>query len=132
MASTAFRTSNRVMAVLFLISAALQFNDPDPLRWAAIYGAAGFACLAAGRFRYSWPLPTGVGLLALLWAAWLSPNLPQVRLRDLSRSMHAETPSIELGRELLGLFIVLGWMVFLVVVSLRERSSRPNSGKTHT
>ncbi len=120
------------MAVLFLISAALQFNDPDPLRWAAIYGAAGFACLAAGRFRYSWPLPTGVGLLALLWAAWLSPNLPQVRLRDLARSMHAETPSIELGREFLGLLMVLGWMVFLVVVSLRERSSRAKPGGART
>ena len=130
MQSRAFGVANRSMAVLFLISAALQFNDPDPLRWAAIYGAAGFACLAAGRFRCSWPLPTGVGLVALVWTAWLSPILPEVRLRDLARSMHAETPSIELGREFLGLLVVLGWMVFLVVVSLRERSSRAKPGKT--
>ena len=124
MQSRAFRVANRTMAVLFLICAAIQFNDPDPLRWAAIYGAAGFACLAAGRFRYSWPLPSGVGLLALVWAAWLSPILPQVRLRDLARTMHAETPSIELGRELLGLVIVLGWMVVLVVDSRRKRPFR--------
>ncbi len=129
MQSRVFRVANRTMAVLFLICAAIQFNDPDPLRWAAIYGAAGFACLAAGRFRYSWPLPTGVGLVALVWAAWLSPILSQVRLRDLARSMHAETPSIELGREFLGLLIVLGWMGFL---SLRERSSRAKPGKTRT
>ena len=130
MKSRAFRVANRVMAPLFLACAAIQFNDPDPLRWAAIYGAAGFACLAAGRFRYSWPLPTGVGLVALVWAAWLSPILPEVRLRDLARSMHAETPSIELGREFLGLLIVLGWMGFLVLVSLRERRSlhRPRAG----
>ncbi len=124
MQSRVFRVANRTMAVLFLICAAIQFNDPDPLRWAAIYGAAGFACLAAGRFRYSWPLPSGVGLLALVWAAWLSPILPQVRLRDLARTMHAETPSIELGRELLGLVIVLGWMVVLVVDSRRKRPFR--------
>ena len=124
MQSRVFRVANRTMAVLFLICAAIQFNDPDPLRWAAIYGAAGFACLAAGRFRYSWPLPSGVGLLALVWAAWLSPILPQVRLRDLGRTMHAETPSIELGRELLGLVIVLGWMVVLVVDSRRKRPFR--------
>ena len=124
MQSRVFRMANRTMAVLFLICAAIQFNDPDPLRWAAIYGAAGFACLAAGRFRYSWPLPSGVGLLALVWAAWLSPILPQVRLRDLARTMHAETPSIELGRELLGLVIVLGWMVVLVVDSRRKRPFR--------
>ena len=132
MASTAFRTSNRIMAVLFLISAALQFNDPDPLRWAAIYGAAGFACLAATRFRHSWPLPTGVGVAAMVWAAWLSPVVTQVGFRDLARSMHAETPSIELGREFLGLLIVHGWMAFLVVVALRERSSRPNPGGAPT
>ena len=126
MQSRAYRMTNRVMAVLFLISAAIQFNDPDPLRWAAIYGAAGFACLAAGRLRYSWPLPTAVGLVALVWTAWLSPILPQVRLRDLARSMHAETPTIELGRELLGLVIVLGWMVVLVIGSRRKRPLRPN------
>ena len=129
MQSRAFGAANRIIAMLFLISAIIQFNDPDPLRWAAIYGAAGFACLAAGRFRYSWPLPTAVGLLALVWAAWLSPILLQVRPRDLARSMHAETPSIELGREFLGLVIVLGWMVCLVVVSLRERSLRAKSGE---
>lgn len=128
MQSRSFGVANRIMAVLFLISAIIQFNDPDPLRWAAIYGAAGFACLAARRFRYSWPLPTGVGLVALVWAAWLSPILPQVRLRDLARSMHAETPSIELGREFLGLLIVLGWMGVLMVDSLRKRTSRPNRG----
>jgi transmembrane protein TMEM220 len=28
------------MALLFAFAAALQFNDPDPIRWIAIYGAA--------------------------------------------------------------------------------------------
>ena len=36
-----------MMAVLFLIAAALQYNDPDPLRWMAIYGLAVLACLLA-------------------------------------------------------------------------------------
>ena len=132
MQSRAFRVANRIMAMLFLISAIIQFNDPDPLGWAAIYGAASFACLAAGRLRYYWTLPTGVGLVALVWAAWLSPILSQMRLRDLARTMHAETPSIELSREFLGLLIVLGWMVFLVVSSLRERGEQPKSGETRT
>ncbi len=132
MHSRAFAVANRIMAMLFVISAILQFNDPDALRWAAIYGAAGFACLAAGRFRYAWPLPTAVGLLTLVWAVWLSPVLTQVGFRDLARSMHAENPSIELGRELLGLLIVHVWMAVLVVVSLRERSSQSNPGDTPT
>ena len=127
MQSRVFGVANRIMAVLFLISAIIQFNDPDPLRWAAVYGAAGFACLAAGRFRYSWPLPAGVGLVAFAWAVSLSPILPNLKLGDLARTMHAGTPSIELGREFLGLLIVLGWMVFLVVVSLRSLP-RPRAG----
>ena len=132
MQSRAFGVANRIMAVLFLISAIIQLNDPDPLRWAAVYGAAGFACLAAGRFRYSWPLPAGVGLVAFAWAAWLSPILPDLKLGDLARTMHARTPSIELGREFLGLLIVLGWMALLVVLSLRERSPLRAAGKSHT
>ena len=96
MQSRAFGVANRLMAVLFVICAVIQFNDPDPLRWAAVYAAAGFACLAAGRFRYSWPLPAGVGLVALGWAVWLSPILPDLKLGDLARTMHAGTPSIEL------------------------------------
>ncbi len=122
MQSRAFAVANRIMAVLFLISAIIQFNDPDPLRWAAIYGAAAFACLAAGRFRLSWPLPAAVGLVALAWTVWLSPILADLKLGDLTRTMHAGTPSIELGREFLGLLIVLGWMLFLLAMSLRARS----------
>lgn len=32
-------------AGLFLVSAALQFNDPDPLYWSVAYAAAALACV---------------------------------------------------------------------------------------
>ena len=120
MQSKGFRVTNRIMAVLFVICAIIQYNDPDPLGWTALYGAAGFACLAAGRARHFWPLAAGVGLAALAWAVWLSPILANLKVRDLARTMHAETPSIELSREFLGLVIVLGWMAVLVVGSRRS------------
>ena len=34
------RAFNGLMCALFLLSVVVQWNDPDPLRWMAIYGAA--------------------------------------------------------------------------------------------
>jgi Transmembrane family 220, helix len=35
-----YRVINWVMAVLFLFAAVVQYNDPDPVRWMAMYLAA--------------------------------------------------------------------------------------------
>ncbi len=32
--------------IIFLLSAAVQYNDPDPERWIAIYGLAALACVS--------------------------------------------------------------------------------------
>ncbi len=112
------RWMNFVMATLFLLSAALQFNDPDPLRWALIYGAAGVACLLFDRIRPPWLLPSLVGVACFAWAGGLAPRvLPALRFADLFGSMKAETPSIEQSRELLGLVIIIAWMLVLAAKS---------------
>ena len=43
------RALHLVFAVLFAISAGLQYNDPDPAGWALLYLAA--TALAVGTFR---------------------------------------------------------------------------------
>jgi hypothetical protein len=127
----AWRISNMVMAVIFAASAALQHNDPDPVRWIALYLAASLCCVASG---LGWPgarwLAAATALTALAWAAWLAPaTLPGFEPRNLLRSMKAETPAIELGRELLGLLIVAGWTGLLAlrpaISAWRERRSAP-------
>ena len=118
-----FGTANVVVATLFLISAAVQLNDPDPVGWTAIYGSAAAACLVRRSSRHAWLLAGLVGLAALIWAATLTPVLAEFRPGDLFRSMKAETPSIEKSRELLGLLIVFAWMVVLIVVSRRTRAA---------
>jgi hypothetical protein len=113
-----FRILNGVFALMFLASAALQWNDPDPWGWTILYVAATAACWVPRSIRGSWMLPAGVGLASLSWALWLAPEtLPQLRMGDLVQTMKAETPAIELGREMLGLLIVAAWMVALLVVS---------------
>jgi hypothetical protein len=118
------RVANIVMAVLFFVSALLQYNDPDPLPWMALYGAAGAACLLRGRGRTAWLLPALVGGAALVWALAMAPYvLPHLRFGDLFQSMKAETPAIEENRELLGILIVAAWMAVLALTSLRRKSA---------
>ena len=52
------------MAVLFAFAAAVQCNDPDPLRWMAMYGLAMLACGLALAGRLPRLLPALAGLVA--------------------------------------------------------------------
>ena len=111
---------NIVVAVLFLVSALLQINDPDPLGWIVLYVAAGIACLAARRERGARVLPALVGAAALVWSMTLAPSaLADLRPLELVRPMDEKTPAIELGREFLGLLIVASWMLVLALAPRR-------------
>jgi hypothetical protein len=111
---SAFRAVNLGMAVLFLVAAALQYNDPDPEVWVPLYAGAAAACLLVARRPGTWPFPALVAGVALGWAAWLAPEvLPRFSLGDLVGTMTAANPAIELSREFLGLLIVAAWMVIV-------------------
>jgi hypothetical protein len=119
--SRAFGIVNGIVAAMFLVSAALQLNDPDPVFWTALYVAAAAACLATGRVEQSWALAALVGLAAFAWAVTLLPVLHEMVFSDLFKTMKAETPVIEESRELLGLLMVGAWMVVLTFASPRPR-----------
>jgi hypothetical protein len=107
---------NRVMAVLFGIAAALQYNDPDPLRWMAIYGAAGLACLFAGRLPRA--APAIIGLAAVAWAATLAPGVVgRVSVGELFESYAMKSAPVEEAREMGGLLLVAAWMAVLAVAA---------------
>lgn len=110
-----------VMGLLFLLAVVAQYNDPDPLRWMAIYGAAALACLLALRRRLPRWLPALVGLAALVWAALLLPAvLGQVAPGDLFRAVGMASLAIEEARETIGLLIVAGWMGVLLATTPRR------------
>jgi hypothetical protein len=115
-----FRVVNWVMAGLLLASAALQYNDPDPLGWAVLYGAAAMACVQLGRWRWHQVPPILVGLAAAAWAGYLVPDLiDQARPADLMKSMDDKGGAAELAREFTGLMIVVAWMAVLAWVARR-------------
>ncbi|MFL5384511.1 MAG: transmembrane 220 family protein [Longimicrobiaceae bacterium] len=126
-ASNVLRAANGVMAALFVFAAAVQYNDPDPLRWMAIYLASAAACvLALLRRRPRW-LPVVVGLAALAWAATLSPHvLGRVGMGEMVQAWEMKDVRVEEGREMYGLLIVAGWMAVLTLAGWRrQRGSAP-------
>ena len=111
---------NYIMAVLFLVSAGLQYNDPDPIRWAAIYTAAAVACVQLGLHRHDWILPMAVFAVALGWIGYMAPDLmDQARPADLFKSMSDKGGAAELAREAGGLTIVAAWMLVVIWRSRR-------------
>ena len=104
------------MAILFLFAAAVQYNDPDPLRWMAIYGLAALTCGLSLVGRLPRLAPVAVGLAALGWAATLAPGVVgRVSVGDLFESYAMKSEPVEEAREMGGLLIVTVWMAVLAL-----------------
>jgi hypothetical protein len=95
---------HRVIAVacatLFLAFAALQYNDPDPLVWIAIYVAMAALCIWSAFGQ----LPRVVPILAMLAALVGAYLLWPTSYQGLSGKMDSR-PGVELARESLGLLL---------------------------
>jgi transmembrane protein TMEM220 len=121
----AYRCLNGLFTLLFLYSASLQFNDPDPLRWILIYTAAAIPCLLAIWKKLNWRLPAVIGAVALVWAATHVPHVAKFgQLGHMFDHWEMENQDVVYGRELFGLLIVAGWMLVLVIVERKNCSRR--------
>ncbi len=126
--SLALRIAHGLMAVLFAFSALIQYNDPSPAPWIALYAAAAVACgfAAAGRST-SWLAP--VIILVCVWweihyirlGAWHTP------FGDLTTEWHMTSEAIVNGREFYALIWIAAWMgLILVTRRLTARKSPPD------
>jgi hypothetical protein len=119
--SAAFDLANGAMALLFTFAAAVQYNDPDPLRWMAIYLAAAAACVLAILHRLPRWVPIAVGLAALVWVATLVPHvLGRVGWSEMFDAWEMKDARVEEGRETYGLLIVVVWMTVLALAGRRR------------
>src|SRR5688572_28534307 len=101
-----FRYASYVMATLFLVCAALQFNDPDPARWIAMYGSV--AIVSAILPSKKQLVYAGFVLAALLiaWGAYLLYAVwGRMEVTDLVNKMSEKGGAVEEGREAGGLAI---------------------------
>jgi len=113
------------MALLFAYAAFLQFNDPDPLVWIAMYGAAALPCLAAAAGRPApWPVPALVAAIAAVWAIWLATivfgDQPTTDMFPDQETTGWVIVDAEEGREMGGLAIVAVGMLALAFITRRR------------
>jgi len=124
MSRTGWNALNGVMLLAFLFSVSVQYNDPDPIRWMAIYGAAAAVCAVELRRRTRLAYPAIVGIVALGWAASIAPRvLGVVRFGGMFTEFEMKNAGVEESREMYGLLIVALWMG-LVALAAWLRSGR--------
>lgn len=105
---------NLIFCLLFVFSAALQYNDPDPYLWIPIYMYGALLCWLAFRNKY-YPKAYLIGIfiyfvyaIYLFFAKdgvldWINKH----NAEDIASTMKAEKPWIEETREFFGLMILI-------------------------
>lgn len=119
-----FKVANWLMIAAFLFSVAVQYNDPDPIRWMLVYGLAALACVLQLRGRLSWYFPAGLAAVAFGWAASIAPRvIGKTTFGALFQSFEMINSVVEEAREMGGLLIVAAWMGVLVLVTRHGRTA---------
>jgi hypothetical protein len=120
---------NIIFAILFVLCAALQYNDPDPYVWMPIYLYAAVLCWLAFRGKY-YPNAYLLGMVVYaIYATYLvfTPDgvidwVTKHNAEDIAGSMKATKPWIEDAREFLGLMILI--VVLLIDFIYAKRRKR--------
>ena len=119
---------NLIFCIIFILSAALQYNDPDPYIWVPIYLYGAWFCFQAFKGRY-YPKAYLAGIFIYtiyalyLWfdksgvVSWYSEH----NAENIVQSMKATKPWIEETREFGGLVLLI-FVLGLNYTMYRKRS----------
>lgn len=113
--------ANGVMLLVFVGSALVQLNDPDPSAWVAVYAAAAILCglELTGRLRATYPAL--LAMTALVWAATIAPRvIGRVPFGDMFAEFEMRDVGVEESREMYGLVILAVWMAVLALAARRR------------
>ena len=108
------KTINIIFAVLFVVFAGLQYNDPDPYLWIPIYLVSAFVCFQTYRGKFDKFSHWIVISFCVIYAVrlFLDPNGVIAWFKDhqaesLVQTMKATKPWIEQTREFGGLIMII-------------------------
>ena len=125
----AFRTVNALMALIFLTAVVVQYNDPDPVRWMAIYGAACLLSVMALKRRVHPAVPLLVAAVAVVWSAAIMFGGPGgTNYLHMFDEWEMRSVSVEQAREATGLVIVAAWMAVLAARGKRPARATVRAG----
>ena len=119
---------NLVLAVMFIVFAFVQINDPDPVLWILIYGVMAVACVLAA-FGYYYTKARLVILVAFIAysfvffsgvAEWMGSENKSLLFDDIAKMQY---PYIEESREFLGLFICI-CVLIMHLIHARSRGTK--------
>ena len=130
---------NWIFGILFVVFAALQFNDPDPYVWIPIYLFGAITCFLAARQSfhpklYLLGIAIYLGYAGYLFFAkdgmldWLREH----NAENISSTMKATKPWIEATREFFGLMILIAVLVVNYVAGRRKNTSNNFLTTEHT
>ena len=124
----ALRIAHGVMTVLFLISAAVQYNDPSPAPWIALYLAAATATgLAAAGRNVRW-LAAAIIVISVCWEIhYIRLGAWHTAFGNLTRESHMTDETIVAGREFYALIMVSGWMIAVLLTKPKLTRSPPTT-----
>ncbi|TDH19950.1 hypothetical protein EXU57_21975 [Segetibacter sp. 3557_3] len=105
---------NIFFIIIFVLSAALQYNDPDPYIWMPLYLYGGLLCYWAYQKKYK-PVLYYIGFAVYIpYALYLFFDKTGVlnwaeehQAENIAQSMKATKPWIEETREFFGLLILI-------------------------
>ena len=119
---------NIFFVIIFLISAGLQYNDPDPYIWMPLYLYSAFLCWQAVRGKYYTTAYLLGMLIYLAYATYLLFDKNGViswardhNAENLVETMKATKPWIEETREFGGLLIMFIAMLINYIVYRRKK-----------
>lgn len=119
------RSVNIALTLWFLLNAAVQLNDPDPLPWIAIYGTVAVIAGLAAFTRFYLPLIAITLAVCLGGSLYLLPSVPELVLHhepgELITGMSPDRPYVEEARESLGLLIASAALIYFLVLAIRQR-----------
>ena len=121
---------NLVFCIVFILFAALQYNDPDPYVWIPIYLYAAVLCWLAARNKFYLGAYIFGNVFYFAYAVYLffirNGVLDWVEKHDaqsIAGSMKAETPWIEDTREFFGLVILIVVLLINYIYSKRRKKN---------
>ena len=101
---------NALFLIIYLLSAAVQYNDPDGILWATVYLCAAGMCIAKIRNRMQRWLPPVLLAISLVWIGFLVPRIVgQTSLTEVFASISMQTKAVEEAREIGGLLLIALW-----------------------
>jgi len=124
---TSMKVFNVFFCFVFIVFAALQYNDPDPYIWVPIYLYTAILCWLAFRNKF-YPKAYWLGIVVYaLYAVYkmfdqngLLDWIEVHHAENIAETMKAEKPWIEESREFFGLLILIAVLVTDLIYAKRK------------